>query len=60
VADHVEPARLKALDEMGEGQRALSVAMRWLGPKMRADQDPGSAGQSNDADWAQRHRHSRR
>jgi hypothetical protein len=35
VADHVEPARLKAFDEMGEGQRAMSVAMRWLGPKLR-------------------------
>jgi hypothetical protein len=34
VADHVEPARLKAFDEMGEGQRAMSVAMRWLGPKL--------------------------
>ena len=30
VADHVEPARVKALDEMGEGRRAASVAMRWL------------------------------
>jgi hypothetical protein len=34
VADHVEPARLKAFDEMGEGQWAMSVAMRWLGPKL--------------------------
>jgi hypothetical protein len=33
-ADHVEPARVKALDEMGDGQRAMSVAMRWLGPKL--------------------------
>lgn len=33
VADHVEPARVKALDEMGEGRRAASIAMRWLGPK---------------------------
>ncbi len=34
VADHVEPARLKAFDELGDGQRAMSVAMRWLGPKL--------------------------
>jgi hypothetical protein len=34
VADHVEPARVKAFDEMGDGQRAMSVAMRWLGPKL--------------------------
>ena len=34
VADHVEPARLKAFDEMGEGQRAMTIAMRWLGPKL--------------------------
>jgi hypothetical protein len=33
VADHVEPARVKALDEIGEGRRAASVAMRWLAPK---------------------------
>ena len=34
IADHVEPARVKALDEMGEGRRAASVAMRWLGPRL--------------------------
>ncbi len=34
VADHVEAARLKAFDEMGEGHRALAVAMRWLGPTL--------------------------
>jgi hypothetical protein len=34
VLDHVEPARLKAFDEMGEGQRAMSVAIRWLAPKL--------------------------
>ena len=32
VADHVEPARVKALDEIGEGRRAASVALRWLEP----------------------------
>ena len=31
VADHVEPARVKALDELGEGRRAVLIAMRWLG-----------------------------
>jgi hypothetical protein len=34
VADHVEPARVKALDDMGEGRRAVSIAMRWLAPKL--------------------------
>jgi hypothetical protein len=30
VADHVEPARMKALDDMGEGARAMAIAVRWL------------------------------
>jgi hypothetical protein len=30
----VEPARVKALDELGEGRRAMSIAMRWLEPKL--------------------------
>jgi hypothetical protein len=34
VADHVEPARVKALDEIGEGRRAVFVAMAWLEPKL--------------------------
>jgi hypothetical protein len=34
TADHVEPARVKALDEMGEGRRAVSIAMAWLEPKL--------------------------
>jgi hypothetical protein len=34
TADHVEPARVKALDEIGEGRRAVSVAMAWLEPKL--------------------------
>jgi hypothetical protein len=34
VADHVEPARVKALDEMGEGRRAEAIAMRWLEPRL--------------------------
>jgi hypothetical protein len=32
VDDLVEPARVKALDELGEGRLALSIAMRWLEP----------------------------
>jgi hypothetical protein len=28
VADHVEPARLKAYDELGGGRRALNIAVR--------------------------------
>jgi hypothetical protein len=35
MADHVEPARVKALDEMGEGRRAVSIAMAWLEPRLR-------------------------
>jgi hypothetical protein len=34
IADHVEPARVKALDEMGDGRRAVSIAMAWLEPKL--------------------------
>jgi hypothetical protein len=34
VTDHVEPARVKALDEMGEGRRAVSIARAWLEPKL--------------------------
>jgi hypothetical protein len=34
VADHVEPARVKALAEMGEGRRAEAIAIRWLTPKL--------------------------
>jgi hypothetical protein len=30
MADHVEPARVKAYDDLGEGRRAVSVAMAWL------------------------------
>jgi hypothetical protein len=35
IADHVEPARVKALDEMGDGRRAISVAAAWLEPRLR-------------------------
>ena len=34
VRDLVEPARVKALDEMGEGRRAISIAIRWLAPEL--------------------------
>ena len=34
VDDLVEPARVKALDEMGEGRRTISIAMRWLEPTL--------------------------
>jgi hypothetical protein len=34
IVDHMEPARVKALDELGEGRQAVSVAMAWLGPKL--------------------------
>ena len=34
LADHVEPALVKAHDEMGDGRRAVAVAMRWLAPSL--------------------------
>jgi hypothetical protein len=34
VANHVEPALSKAHDEMGDGRRAVAVAMRWLAPTL--------------------------
>jgi hypothetical protein len=39
VADVVEPAKSKALEKLGEGERALSVATGWLRTKLapRAD-----------------------
>jgi hypothetical protein len=36
VADHVEPARSKAYDQLGDGRRALSIAVAWLRPKVSA------------------------
>jgi hypothetical protein len=44
VADHVEPSRSKAYDELGDGHRALHVAVRWLRPKLLADDAPMSRG----------------
>jgi len=34
VADLVEPARLTALQKLGEGEQAAAVAARWLRPKV--------------------------
>ncbi len=34
---HVEPARSKAYDQLGDGQRAMNVALRWLRPKVLGD-----------------------
>jgi hypothetical protein len=34
VADHVEPARSTAYNELGDGRRAVIVATRWLRPKL--------------------------
>ena len=34
VADHVEPARSTAYNELGDGRRAMAVATRWLRPKL--------------------------
>jgi hypothetical protein len=36
VADFVEPARSKAYHELGDGRRALSIAVAWLRPKVSA------------------------
>ena len=33
VADHVDPALLKAYDGMGDSRRAASIALRWLTPR---------------------------
>jgi hypothetical protein len=35
VADHVEPARSKAYYELGDGRRALTIAIGWLRPKTK-------------------------
>jgi hypothetical protein len=37
VSDLVEPARSKAYNELGDGRRALAVAVGWLRPKLIAD-----------------------
>ena len=34
--DHVEPARSRAYDELGDGRRAQSIAIGWLRPKLAA------------------------
>ena len=36
VADHVEPARSTAYNELGDGRRAVAVATRWLRPQLTA------------------------
>ena len=36
VADVVEPGKSKALDELGDGGAAIRVALRWLGPWLKA------------------------
>jgi hypothetical protein len=38
VGDLVEPARLTAYDELGDGRPALTVAVRWLRPELLGDQ----------------------
>ena len=44
VADHVGQARLKAYDELGDGRRALNIAVRWLRPKILAEEVEISGG----------------
>ncbi len=36
VADLVEPAKIKALDELGDGRAAVDRAIRWLSPRLGA------------------------
>ena len=38
MADLVEPARSKAYNELGDGRRALTLAVRWLRPKLLGNQ----------------------
>ena len=48
VADLVEPARSKAYDELGDGRRAIELALRWLRPKLAAEANgSGSNGGSD-------------
>jgi len=44
VADLVEPARSKAYNELGDGRRAVELALRWLRPKLAAE---GTGGESH-------------
>jgi hypothetical protein len=37
VADRIEPARVRAYDELGGGPRAQCIAVRWLRPKLAAE-----------------------
>ena len=37
VADLVEPAKVAALEKLGEGRHAFGIATRWLRPKLSAD-----------------------
>ena len=38
IADLVEPAKATALQELGEGERAHSIAIGWLRAKLRVDE----------------------
>ena len=44
AADLVEPARSRAYDEVGDGRRASSLAVRWLRPKLLANADQTTRG----------------
>jgi hypothetical protein len=37
VAEHIEPTRAEALDDLGNGRRATAVARRWVGSKLGFD-----------------------
>jgi hypothetical protein len=43
VADLVEPAKVSALEKLGEGQRALSIATAWVRGKLSVT-EPWSGG----------------
>lgn len=37
VADLVEPARVQTFEQLGDGRRAFTLAVRWVRPKLLAD-----------------------
>jgi hypothetical protein len=39
VTDLVEPARVQTFEQLGDGRRVPALAVRWLRPKLLAD-DP--------------------
>jgi hypothetical protein len=42
VADHIEPVRSTAYNELGGGRRAVAIATRWLRPKLDYEPRPSA------------------